>query len=121
MAGKHLAQGPLNPLRSVLDDPDLLRLFLHVGRVEDRLQRVANMVVHLGNHAELAEDCVVPVQLIGKNHEAGHYADEQVVNKGGRTLDAGLVQDVLQQHAQQEHAQSQQETYSRAAQERGRL
>lgn len=118
---EYLAQRPLNSLRAFLDDLDLLRLFIHIGRVENRLQRVADMVIHLRNHAHLADHRFVPVPLVGKDHRARENSNCQIVRHGAHAADTKPIQQAFQQYTQKKNGKAKKKTYARAAQQGWRL
>src|ERR1051326_1038340 len=73
---EHLLKRPLDALCSLLNDPDLFCLLLQVGRVEDGLQRIADMVIHVGNHAYLPQHGVVLAPFVSKNQGPRQKTDQ---------------------------------------------
>lgn len=118
---EHFTQRPLDPLSAFLDDPDLFRLFVYVRRVKYRLQRIADVVIHFSNHAHLAQNCFVLVQLVSKHHAAGQDSDQQIIKQSACAADAKFIQPILQQYSKNKDGKTQQETYARAAQQRWRI
>src|ERR1051326_2184159 len=72
---KHLFKGPLDALRPLLDDADLLGLLLQIWRVDDRLERVPDVMVHLRDHSHLAGKLFMPVALVDE-----HYSTRNQTN-----------------------------------------
>jgi hypothetical protein len=120
-SGKYLSQSPLNSLRAFLDDPDLFRLLTYVRRVKNWLQRIADVVIHLGNHAHLAQYCPVLMQLVKKYQNARQDSYQQIVNYSLYTADAKSIQRVLEQNSKKKDRETQKETYTRATQQGWRL
>lgn len=120
-ARKDLTQCPLDSLRAFLDDPDLFCLLVYVRRIKNRLQRVADVVIHFSDHAHLAQDRLVLVQLISKNHASGQNPDQQIVKQSARAANAKFIQRAFQQYSKKKDGKTQQETYARAAQQGWRI
>ena len=120
-ARKNLTQRPLDSLSAFLDDLDLFSLLVYIRRIKNRLQRVANVVIHFSNHTHLAQDCLVLMQFVSKHQAAGQDSNQQVVKYGARTADAELIQPVLQKYTKKKDGKTQHETYACAAQQRWRI
>ncbi len=120
-SGKYLSQSPLNSLRALLDNPYLFRLLTYIRRIKNRLQRVADVMIHFSNNAHLAQRCLVLMQLIKKHQEARHDSDQQIVNYSPHAADAKSVQCIFQQHSKEKDRETQKETYARTAQQGWRL
>jgi hypothetical protein len=105
----------LDPVYPFLHNSDLLCLFLQIGRVQDGLEGISHMMIHLSNDPHLAQHGIVTMQLIDEHQDTGRNPDQQIVQQGASALYGEPVQHVLQEHSQEKYAESQQETCCRAS------
>ena len=91
-SGKHFSQRPINPASSFLNNSYLLCLFFQIRRIDDRLERIADMVIHLRNYAHFFKNQLVLVALIGEYQDSGKNADQQIIDHSGHAADTQFVQ-----------------------------
>ena len=109
-SGKHFSQRPFNPAGSFLNNSYLLCLFFQIRRIHNRLERVADVVVHLSNYAHLFQNQLVLVALIGEYQDSGKDADQQVINHRSHAADTQSVQQCPQSNAEKKDSAAQAKT-----------
>jgi tRNA(Ile)-lysidine synthase len=88
----------------------LFGLFFQERRVEYRLQGIADVVVHFGNHPHPGQNKLVLVPLIGEYHRTGNDANQEIINQRRHAFNAQLVQHGPQGHAENENAEPKEKT-----------